>query len=46
MEVIHCGVYDPSYLNIQDYEKDWQIVADDVIYHLNSSRKFKIYAFE
>ena len=29
---IHAGVYDPSYLGITDYSKDWEIVANDVIF--------------
>jgi hypothetical protein len=28
--VIHAGIYDPSYLGVTDYEKDWEIVAKDV----------------
>lgn len=31
VEIIYCGVYDPSYLGVTDYEKDWLIVANDVI---------------
>ena len=29
-EIINAGIYDPKYLGITDYSKDWEIVANDV----------------
>jgi hypothetical protein len=30
LNIVHAGIYDPSYLGVTDYEKDWEIVANDV----------------
>jgi len=30
IEVINLGTFDPTYLGIKDYEKDWEIFAEKV----------------